>query len=1138
MRITIKTLLLVIGILVGGLMLGTTHINASTEQTIYRTGTTTPVTYRNTSTVVTKAADYNYRTQEMRAVWVPTVTGDIAAQKDASITEINAYKNRMIFIFDKMEQLGMNTMIYQVRPMNDATYPSEYSQWSSYLIQTRSNPGWDPLEWIIEEAHKRGIELHAWINPYRLTGATTTAHGQTKEQFAATMPSYNIASDPNMFYKYYASATTSGFALNPGLPQVRQFIYNVVEELITNYNLDAVHMDDYFYYKFDSNSGNSNENRMDDSDYSTFLAYQGSFPNTSAGIANWRREQTSLLVQGISQVIANYNQENNKAVQFGISPTGIYRNGNGTVESGSNTAGQEHYQSYLYADSKRWVESNWIDYIMPQTYWGFEHTIAGYADVVDWWVKVVNRPGINVNLIAAHGIYRALPTAASDWENKWDEVQNEMLFLSKYNTVKGSSFYTFGTFRNTTNQVVQNGVSTLQTYWGKKVPAAPLQRHPDLVTDAVTNFHAVNENGGVKLTWNTVDDARGYMIYRVPMAETVNFSNQTHLLQYVTNATQFMDNGAQVANYKYYIKSVSQANNLSSASQPENIIWPMPTYLNAASITNTQVTLETQENAEYSMNGVNYQDSPIFYNLQPGTTYAFYVRKKATEGVLASDYFVRNFTTLKNPQVAPTHVDVLVYGNQITITPQPNAEYSLNGVTFNQITFYNNLDVLANYTVYIRFRETSNLQASPHFSRVVQTQKWPTDAPENVTFDTTHNSITLEANASFEYSLDGVSYQSSNVFTGLDIFTEYTVYVRYKETGVSLASDDFVLFAKTKKMSQVAPTSLDVLVVDNTITITPIINGEYSIDGINFSDIVYFDQLLPMTEYIVSVRLKETGVVYSSPVYQKSITTQKMTSSSPININYQVDEDRVVFVKFAEYEYSIDGINYQEGSSFLSLSPNTSYTFYIRTMETEQANPSAPLVVTIVTLKTKNVMPTSASIIVYGNTITVEANAAYEYSLNGVTYQSSNEFVGLETMVRYTVYVRTKETVEFAPSNPLVQQVRVERNFQDAPAAPNVEVTQTTIRIIGVPGYEYSFDQINWSRVTYYTKLEPNTTYNIYVRIAQSSMFEASDATLLEVTTLKETNNTGIIIAASVGSPILLGGIGFGLFKLFKRKTF
>jgi hypothetical protein len=263
-----------------------------------------------------------------------------------------------------------------------------------------------------------------------------------------------------------------------------------------------------------------------------------------------------------------------------------------------------------------------------------------------------------------------------------------------------------------------------------------------------------------------------------------------------------------------------------------------------------------------------------------------------------------------------------------------------------------------------------------------------------------------------------------------------------------------------------------------------------------------------------------------------------MTSTSPLNVNYQVDEDKVIFVKFAEYEYSIDGVNYQEGSSFMNLSPNTSYTFYIRTMETEQANPSAPLIVTIVTLKTKNTTPSSAAIVVYGNTITIEANEAFEYSLDGITYQTSNQFVDLETMVRYTVYVRTKETTEFSPSNPLIQQVRVERNFQDAPIAPNVEVTETTIRIIGVPGYEYSFDQENWSRVTYYTKLEPDTVYHIYIRVAQSSIFEASPATHIEVRTLKETNNTGIIIAASVGSPVLLGGIGFGLFKLFKRKPF
>ena len=1140
MRITIKTLLLVIGLLVVGLLLGTTQINAQTEEVIYKTTETTiPVTYRNTTTQVTRSTSYNYRVQEMRAVWVPTVTGDIAAQNDSSITEINAYKNRMLFIFNKMEELGMNTMIYQVRPMNDATYPSEYSPWSSYLIKTTTDPGWDPLEWIIEEAHSRGIELHAWMNPYRLTSATTSAHGMTKEQFAATIPSYNIASNPANIYKYYASSTTSGFALNPGLPAVREFINNVVEELVTNYNLDAIHMDDYFYYKFDSASGGSSDNRLDDADYQTFLAYQGSFPNTSAGIADWRREQTSLLVQGISNVIKNYNEENDTAIQFGISPTGIYRNGTGTVESGSNTAGQEHYQSYLYADSKRWIESNWLDYIMPQTYWGFEHTVAGYADVVDWWVKVVNRPGIQVNLIAAHGIYRALPTAVYDWDGKINETQNELLFLSKHNTIKGSSFYTFGTFRNTTNQVVQNGVTNIKEYWAKKVPGPALQRYPDVTTPAPTNFNAQNELSGVSLTWDKVEGARGYLIYRVPMATTIDFNNQSHILSYVVDSESFLDSGTQIANYRYYVKSVSRANNLSTAVQPENVVWPMPTKLNLASRTDTSITLETQENSEYSMNGVNYQSSPTFTNLAPNTSYAFYIRRKATDTVLASDYFYQTFSTTKSEQSAPTSVDISVYGNQITIIPLVNAEYSLNGTTYTNTISYTNLDILANYTIYVRYKETTNQLPSSPFTTTVQTQKWPTDAPENVTYDVTHDTITIVNNAEFEYSLDGVVYQSSHVFGDLSVYTDYTAYVRYKETPTTMVSEDYLLHIKTRKISVSAPSDIEADVTDNTITITPLENAEYSIDGINWSQVTTYDQLLPMTEYVVSIRFMETGGTYSSAITQKTITTQKMATSGPVSINYQTFFDRIVFVQFSDMEYSMNEVDYQTSSTFEGLDANTSYVFYVRYKETEFANPSSVLMLEIKSAKIKNSTPIDVETIVYGNTITVigTGSPALEYSLDGIAYQSTAYFSGLESKKNYDVYVRNIETEDLGPSIPLILEVRIERLFQETPTEPTIKVTTNSIRIISIPGYEYSFDEINWTRVTFYRDLIPDTTYLLYVRIAQNSSYEASEVITVEAKTEAESNNAATIAIAAVSAPIAIGGIGFGVFKLFKRRT-
>lgn len=538
------------------------------EETLFLTGSSTPVYYRNSTKPVTISATYNYRTQEFRALWVATVLNiDMPRQAGADSTAIQTYKNEFLVILNQMESLGMNVLIFQVRPQNDAFYSSDYNYWSEYLISSRDNPGWDPLEWMIGECHKRGIEFHAWINPYRVAMPKEEYKNIDLDEFAKTQHPKNAASNSANLLRWFHSDTLSGIVLNPGKPEVRDFVASVVKEIITNYNIDAIHMDDYFYYKFDSASGTNNDNRLNDDDYETFLTYRSSFPDTGSGIADWRREQTAMLVEKISDTISKYNRDNKMAVQFGISPTGIWRNGNGSVSSGSNTDGQQHYQSYLYADSKMWVESGWLDYILPQTYWGLEHPAASYADVVDWWIKVLDRPGIKTNLYTAHGIYYATSGGAA-WGDKTDEVENQLRFISKHNQIKGSSFYNYSAFKNSSNIVVKNGMSILKNYWERKIPGPALQRYPDVVLPKPAVFTARNQNNSVLLNWSEVPGARGYMIYRVPEDVKINFSNQEHLLYYATRSVSYLDKSAALDNYNYYIKTVSQANNLSSYAIP------------------------------------------------------------------------------------------------------------------------------------------------------------------------------------------------------------------------------------------------------------------------------------------------------------------------------------------------------------------------------------------------------------------------------------------------------------------------------------------------------------------------------------------------------------------------------------------
>ncbi len=535
------------------------------EEIVYRTGSNVPVYHRGTNIPVTMASSYNRKVQEFRAVWVATVRNiDMPQQQSAANSEINRYKDSYTVLLDMMEKIGMNTIIFQVRPTNDAFYPSKYNYWSPYLITTGTDPGWDPLGWMIAETHARGMEFHAWINPYRVAMPSAELKTSGLKDFAATQHPRNAAANPDNLLKWYLSSTMSGIVLNPGVPEVREFMAAVVEEIIVNYDVDAIHMDDYFYYRFDADSGGENDNRFDDADFATFMRYRGSFPVTNEGIADWRREQTALLVETISDTIYRYNLEKGQAVQFGISPTGVWRNGDGSLARGSNTAaGLEHYQSHFYADSKRWIESGWLDYIIPQSYWGFENPAAPYADVVDWWVKVIDRPGITANLYTGHGIYRALPGGSTDWMGKTHEVKNQLKFNSKYGVIQGGSFFSYSTFKHQTNQVVLNGINTLQDFWGEKVPGPPLKRYPQLVVAAPQACTAQNESTGVRLNWQENAGARGYLIFRTAKNRAIDVNNSDHLLRYVTNKGSYFDAGASIEQYDYYLAAVSRANHMS-----------------------------------------------------------------------------------------------------------------------------------------------------------------------------------------------------------------------------------------------------------------------------------------------------------------------------------------------------------------------------------------------------------------------------------------------------------------------------------------------------------------------------------------------------------------------------------------------
>lgn len=389
------------------------------------------VNYRGTNTPILLPTSYTEKEQEVRAVWVSTVS-NIDLER---LTTIDAYKTQLTTMLDVVKQNNFNTIFFQTRPMNDSFYPSDYAPFSRYITGVEGNdPGFDILEFVLTEAHQRGIEVHAWLNPYRVSTGTADKLTQlsllSDQNFAKQNPDLVIADKQGKLI------------LNPGEPQVRAYIGNIVSELISKYDVDGVHFDDYFY---------SYGGMYDTEDQLTYSKYN------PLGLirADWRRDNVNKLVSSINDIVKEHNEKNQDFIKFGISPFGIWKNGG---VDGSNTNGMSSY-SAQYADTKKWVDEGWLDYIMPQLYWEFNHSVAPFADLVDWWANVTREAG--VDLIIGHGFYRFT-------DNTWDD-ENELIeqlrYISQYDNIIGSSFFTYNTLVSSDLEVTQTLKRLNNIYW-------------------------------------------------------------------------------------------------------------------------------------------------------------------------------------------------------------------------------------------------------------------------------------------------------------------------------------------------------------------------------------------------------------------------------------------------------------------------------------------------------------------------------------------------------------------------------------------------------------------------------------------------------------------------------------------------
>ena len=403
------------------------------ENTVYVIRNGEVVTYYDSNTPILLPDSYTEKDAEIRAVWVATV-GNIDIKQHINEQD---YKNAIITMLTNIEANNFNTIFFQVRPMNDAFYDSDYAPWSRYLTGTEgTDPGWDVLEFIIEEAHKRGIEVHAWMNPYRVSTGT-----DSKETQLSFLHDDNFAKqNPELVLQ----DSSGKLILNPGEPRVQAYIKNVIREIMTNYDIDGIHFDDYFY----------SYNGMDDSQDS---ASYDKYKESGETLHDWRRRNIDELVEDIYTIVESHNQNNDTHIKWGISPFGIWSS---TEDGGSNTSPYT-LESYAdqYADTKKWVEEGWVHYILPQLYWEFDHSAAPYADLVDWWAQLCEDN--DVDLIIGHGFYRY---AEESWDDS-NELLEQLRYNTKYDSIIGSSFFSYKTLLSSNQNVIEAVERLNENYW-------------------------------------------------------------------------------------------------------------------------------------------------------------------------------------------------------------------------------------------------------------------------------------------------------------------------------------------------------------------------------------------------------------------------------------------------------------------------------------------------------------------------------------------------------------------------------------------------------------------------------------------------------------------------------------------------
>ena len=463
---------------------------------------------------------------EMRALWIATVNNiDWPSKPGLSSDE---QKKELVQLLDIMKQYNLNTVIFQVRPAADAFYSSSLEPWAQWLTGQQGKspePFYDPLEFAITECHKRGLDIHAWINPYR--AVTDSALVTSENHITRIHPEWFLTYGKTVYF-------------DPGLSQTRDYVSRVVSDIVRRYDIDAVHMDDYFYpYRIE------NVSFPDDS---SFLKYPNGFTQDQRD--DWRRENVNLIIRQVSDSIKTIKPW----VEFGISPFGVWRNIDKDPKGSETKAGQTNYDD-LFADILLWQKNGWIDYVVPQIYWHIGFKVADYKVLSGWW----SRNTYGCRLYTGQAPYRINPKAsAREWRSS-KEIIRQLDLNRTFPTISGSMFFSGKVFRNNPLHLKERLTKKLYRY-----PALPPSNNlivpvfPGMPADA--NLSSVD--GLINLFWKCTTNTKKFIIYKLQKNKPADMNNPKNIF-YVTSDTTYSfpkDRHNDIRKYYYVITSQSRTN--------------------------------------------------------------------------------------------------------------------------------------------------------------------------------------------------------------------------------------------------------------------------------------------------------------------------------------------------------------------------------------------------------------------------------------------------------------------------------------------------------------------------------------------------------------------------------------------------